>query len=139
VTDGGATLARYRLQRAFEAFEDAATLERGERWNGAVNRLYDAAFYAAKALLATREIDAARHSAAISLFQLHFVKPGTIATDLARVLPRAFEKRQNADYGDYAEATAEDVTALRDLVEAFVSACARAVEDALARKSEPGP
>jgi uncharacterized protein (UPF0332 family) len=59
---------------------------------------YNAAFSAAKALLALRDIDAARHSAAISLFQLHFVKPGTIAADLARMLPRAFEKRQNADY-----------------------------------------
>ncbi len=81
---------------------------------------------------ATREVDAARHSAAISLFQLHFVKPGTIAVDLARVLPRAFEKRQNADYGDYAQASAEDVAALRDLVEDFVDACATS------RRGRPG-
>jgi uncharacterized protein (UPF0332 family) len=109
VTAAGGALARYRLERAFAAVEDAATLEQGQRWNGAVNRLYYAAFYAAKALLATQGIDAVRHSAAISLFQLHFVKPGTIAVDLAPVLPRAFEKRQNADYGDYVQASAEDV------------------------------
>ena len=65
-------LADYRMRRARETFEDAAALADSKRWNSAVNRLYYAAFYAAKALLATREIDAARHSAAISLFQLHF-------------------------------------------------------------------
>jgi uncharacterized protein (UPF0332 family) len=56
-------LAEYRMKRATEAFEDAAALAERNSWNAALNRLYYAAFYAARALLATRGLDAARHSA----------------------------------------------------------------------------
>lgn len=127
-----ATLARYRLQRANEAFEGASTSASAGSWNGALNRLYYTAYYAARALLATRGIDSGRHSAAISLFQLHFVKSGVIQTDLARVLPKAFELRQEADYSDYEQANEDDVSQLRPAVATFLAACGRAVEEALA-------
>ena len=76
MTESAQALAGYRMDRAAEALEEAAALMSTEHWNGAVNRRYYAAFYAAKALLAIRELDAARHSGAISLFQLHFNPPG---------------------------------------------------------------
>ena len=41
----------YRLNRAYEAFDDAKLLAENERWNTAVNRLYYASFYAIIALL----------------------------------------------------------------------------------------
>ena len=56
-------------------------------------------FYAARALLAVRELDSSRHSGVISLFQTQFVKAGLVATEKAKALPRAFEKRQKSDYG----------------------------------------
>jgi uncharacterized protein (UPF0332 family) len=61
-----------------------------------VNRFYHAAFYAARALLAVRELESSRHTGVISLFQKHFVKPGLVSTDKAKALPRAFEKRRKA-------------------------------------------
>jgi uncharacterized protein (UPF0332 family) len=131
MNDAARALAEYRIQRARETLEDAATLADLQRWNGAVNRLYYAAFYAAKALLATRELDTARHSAAISLFQVHFVKSGIIPAELARALPRTFEMRQDTDYSDYEEATAEDVQPLRRTIVGFVEACERALNDML--------
>jgi HEPN domain len=67
-----------------------------------VNRLYYAAFYAARALLATRDVDAARHSGLITVFQQHFVKTGLVPAETGKVLARAFEKRQASDYGDFA-------------------------------------
>ena len=45
-------LARHRLARAREALADADVLVSTNRWNGALNRLKYAAFYAARALLA---------------------------------------------------------------------------------------
>src|SRR5438552_8854669 len=92
-------------------------------FSGALNRLYYAAFYAARALLATKTLDSSRHSGVIALFQEHFVKSGLISTDVARALPRAFEKRQTSDYGDFSEPTSEEVLSLRDQVQAFVAAC----------------
>jgi uncharacterized protein (UPF0332 family) len=55
-----------------------------------------------------------------------------IDADVARVLPRAFEMRQDVDYGDYEDATAEDVDHLRGSVSAFVEASRHALDDLLA-------
>ena len=92
------------------------------RWRAALNRVYYDAFYAARAVLATRKLDSSKHSGVIALFQQHFVKPGLVPAEIARALPRAFEKRLTSDYGDFAETTAETVLALRSEVSAFAPA-----------------
>ncbi len=117
------TLAQHRLTRARAALAEADLLLARRHLSGALNRVYYAAFYAARALLATRELDSSRHSGVIALFQEHFVRTGLIVTDTARALPRAFEKRQTSDYGDYSEPTNEEVESLRDQVGAFVESC----------------
>ena len=116
-------LARHRLTRAREALADADVLVSTNRWNGALNRLYYAAFYAARAVLARKRLDSARHSGVIALFQEHFVRTGDVPEDIARVLPQAFARRQRSDYADYADAQATDVQALREQVERFVGVC----------------
>jgi len=117
------SLAHHRMARARATFDDADALIEGKRWNGALNRLYYAAFYAARALLATQSLDSSRHSGVISLFQQHFVRTGRVPQETARALPRLFEKRQTTDYGDYAEATRDEVASLRVQVAAFLKAC----------------
>ena len=120
-------LARHRLTRAREALDEADLLMSGNRWNGALNRLYYAAFYAARALLALKRIDSSRHSGVIALFQEHFVKTGAVPPEVARALPQAFARRQRSDYGDFADAQASEVQVLRDEVERFVAACEEVV------------
>ncbi len=62
-------LVRRRLQRALSTLEEADDLIRASRYHGAVNRLYYAAFYAARGLLATKDLESSKHARAISLFQ----------------------------------------------------------------------
>jgi uncharacterized protein (UPF0332 family) len=88
------------MARARATLDDADVLIKGSRWNSALNRLDYAAFYAARALLATKNLDSSRHSGAISLFQEHFVRTDVVPQETARALPRLFEKRQTTDYGD---------------------------------------
>lgn len=116
-------LAQHRIARAHVALDEADLLLEQKHFNGALNRVYYAAFYAARALLATRNLDSSRHSGVIALFQEHFVRTGLVSTDLARALPRAFEKRQTSDYGDFSEPTREEVRSLREQVEAFIRSC----------------
>jgi len=111
------------MVRARATLDDADALIELKRWNGAMNRLYYASFYAARALLATLKLDSSRHSGVISLFQQHFVRTGRVTQDTARTLPRLFEKRQTTDYGDYVEATGDEVASLRAQVERFLNAC----------------
>ena len=122
-------LARHRLARAREALDEGEHLLAGKRAVGAVNRLYYAAFYAAKALLATREMDSARHSGVIALFHTHFVRTGLVETDRARALSRAFEKRQKGDYGDFATVTLEEAGELREEARSFVEECQRVLDE----------
>ena len=88
----------YRIQRANEAIDDAqADLDQG-RFNSASNRVYYAMFYAALALLATRDLSSSRHSGVIALFHENFVKVGAFPRELAHYLGRALEMRSNTDY-----------------------------------------
>ena len=118
-----AALARHRMAQARETLAEADQLLASQAFRGAVNRLYYAAFYAARALLATRDMDAARHTGLITLFQQHFVKTGLVPAETGKVLARAFEKRQNSDYGDFATIDPADAQDLSRAVHAFVHAC----------------
>jgi uncharacterized protein (UPF0332 family) len=122
-------LARHRMTRAQEALQEADLLAGQGHYNTALNRLYYAAFYAARALLALNRLDSSRHSGVIALFQKHFVSSGIISDDVARVLPQAFARRQVTDYGDFTQATAEEVTQLREEIVRFLSACERMLDE----------
>jgi uncharacterized protein (UPF0332 family) len=80
-----------------EALQEADLRASEGHYNTAFKRLYYAAFYAARALLALSRLDSSRHTGVIALFQQHFVKNGIIADDVARVLPQAFARRQATD------------------------------------------
>jgi len=127
-------IARHRLARAHTALREADALIAQRHFGGALNRVYYAAFYAARGLLATKDLDSSRHSGVIALFQEHFVRPGLVAPDTARAFPRAFEKRQTSDYGDYSEPSGDEVTSLREAVLALVHACEAIVESGTERR-----
>jgi uncharacterized protein (UPF0332 family) len=123
-----AALARHRLERARESLREGDALQAASALRGAVSRWYYAALHAARALLATRGIDSARHSGVITLFQLHFVKAGLIDADVARAFPRSFEKRLNTDYADFSDVTAEEAMRVRTEVSQFIEACSSLLE-----------
>jgi uncharacterized protein (UPF0332 family) len=128
MTSANGNLARRRIDRAIEALHEADLLIADRRWRGAINRLYYAAFYAAKALLAVRNLDSSKHSGTIALFQQHFVKTQLVPIDMARGLSRAFDKRQLTDYADSSDPGHDDVRELDDPVRRLVEFCARFVE-----------
>lgn len=122
------TLARYRLSRAEEAWRDAVVLLGRNSLISAVNRFYYAAFYAARALLATEEIDSSRHSGIITLFNQHFVKTGRIPVEVGKVLSRSFEKRLDTDYEDFASLEQDEVEQIKEDVRKFVTVCQQVFE-----------
>ena len=121
-------IAKRRIQRAHDTLVEDDLLIGARHWRGALDRVDFAAYYAARALLATRDLDAGRHSGVIALFQHHFVKTGIVPAAIAKALPYAFESRQTSDYADVADPGEEEVIALRLSVNAFVTACEHVVE-----------
>lgn len=116
-------IAQHRIERAEAACREGDLLAEQHGHRGAINRYYYAAFHAARALLATRNVDSARHAGVIALFQQHFVKSGDFPVEIARALPRSFEKRLSSDYSDFVDISTDEVERVRTEVHAFVDAC----------------
>jgi uncharacterized protein (UPF0332 family) len=117
------------MGRARETFKDGLVLLKEGSCNGAIGRFYYAAFHAARALLATKGLDPPRHTGVIKLFSQHFVKPGLVFPETAKVLSRSFERRLDSEYEDYVEFSKKEAEQVRDEVHEFMQACEKALAD----------
>jgi uncharacterized protein (UPF0332 family) len=67
-------------------------------YGSAVNRAYYAVFYAANALLATRDISRSRHSGVLAAFRESFVHTGLIEAEYSRIYGQVMDDRHVSDY-----------------------------------------
>ena len=105
-------LIRYRLEQANEALAAAELSLTNGLHRSAVNRAYYSMFYGVLALLAPRQAETSKHSAAISQFDQLYVKPALLPRTFSRWLHDAFLNRQAADYGSELKLSREDTDAL---------------------------
>ncbi|MCG0278983.1 MAG: HEPN domain-containing protein [Thermanaeromonas sp.] len=113
-------LSRWRLEKAERTFREGEQLLEAGSYNGAINRFYYAAFHAARALLALKKLDSAKHSGVISLFNREFVKPGLISKEASATLSTLFNLRAEADYDDFKSFTLEEAEEARDAVRSLI-------------------
>lgn len=73
-----------------------------------MSRAYYAMFFAARALLLSRGLNARTHSGLVGLLYEHFVRAGPLERDVAGLLPSAMAARHEADYGFPDTATEEE-------------------------------
>jgi uncharacterized protein (UPF0332 family) len=99
----------YRLGQAEESLLAARVLYEKGLPRQSLNRAYYAMFYAVLALLATRKRETSKHSGAIALFDVEYVKPGIFAKNFSQWLHEAFDLRQRSDYAPDFVVTPEDV------------------------------
>lgn len=116
------TLIQYRLDLAREVLADAQKLIKAQDSSRSiVNRSNYAMFYAVLDLLATMDLGSAKHSGVIGLFDRHFIKTGLLSKELSRNLYRAFDLRQQGDYGEATvTADTEDADELLENAEIFL-------------------
>ena len=84
-----------------------------------IKSLY-AMFFAAQAILLTKNMSSSSHKGVISLFGEHFIKDGLLPRDMSKELSRAFEKRQLGDYQYAPVITAEEASELLESGNRFV-------------------
>ncbi len=113
-------LIRLRMEQATETLQEARILIAGRAGRGAVNRAYYAMFYAVLAVLATKGLGSSKHSGTISLFDREFVRPGDFPKELSRALHLAFERRQQADYGELIQLDESAATRTIEEAETFI-------------------
>lgn len=116
-------LAQYRRDQAEHTLKQAEVLAGVAEWAGVVNRAYYAMFYAALALLATRDQGTPRkHTGVLASLDREFVRDGSLSKDHAVRLRSAFHLRQRTDYVEVAPADAEEAQRVLDDARAFLAA-----------------
>lgn len=86
------------LDRAKQDIKAAHSNVQQGFYNVALSRAYYAMFYAATALLASKDITRSKHTGVISAFGEHFVKAGIIEVEYAKMLGHAYNARIGSDY-----------------------------------------
>jgi len=114
-------LVTHKMARAGETIQEADALFGIEKYSGAVNRGYYAAFYAAGAVLLSLGFETAKHAQLISLFHREVINKGLIDKEFGRILSAAFEARSEGDYKTYASFTREEVETILADVKKFVA------------------
>ena len=125
-------LVHHRLQRAFEALEEARVLQEAGHFNASVSRLYYACFYAISALLLTEGHAFAKHTSVLATLDRNWIKPGKIPVQVGRFARKMFERRQQSDYGDLVKFDEADIERWAVQAQETVDALANLIEQALA-------
>jgi uncharacterized protein (UPF0332 family) len=89
---------RKYLQKAERALAAAEAMMREGYPSDAAGKSYYAMFYAAQAALRTEGVEVIKHSAVESFFGRNLVKTGRVAPQYHKMLIRARELRETADY-----------------------------------------
>ena len=114
------------MAKAVRALESAAALLGKEDFEGSTNRAYYAMFYAARAALASRnvEIRTRKHGILIGQFSRHFIADGTLPKALGRTINEVQKLRHVGDYDAPTLARTDAEEALHSAQE-FVAAIER--------------
>ena len=101
-------LSEYRYNCSVEALEDAKIMYENGRYKNALNRAYYAIFHAIRAVNALHGYDSSKHSGVISYFNQNFVKEEIFAKETSKIIKKAYESRERADYLDFYVASKEE-------------------------------
>lgn len=122
MSDEEVDLIRHRLARARQSLEEARLMAETGHWNGCINRLYYACFYAASALLIHRGISVTKHTAVRASLNRDFVKPGVLPIEMGAFYNNLFETRHESDYEDFYQPEPETVRTWLPEAERFIGA-----------------
>jgi uncharacterized protein len=94
-------LARYYIAKARDRYDDGLILKNMARYESAANRLYYALFHTANAVLALKDAASSRHRGVKTLFDMHFIKTGTMDRKYSKLYNTVLEVREDSDYEDF--------------------------------------
>jgi len=113
-------LVRYRIEKAYQSFEEAKGVAKLKYWNLTGNRLYYTAFHMASALLLDKGFSAKTHAGVIHLIGEKFIATGLLDRAYGKLFSRLYELRQSGDYDDTYDATEDEVVPYFKKVETFI-------------------
>ena len=121
--------AKLLLERAESKPSAAKVLLKEGYYDDAVSRAYYSMYFAARALLLTKDIAPKTHKGLISKFGLEFIDTGFIERTYGRALNVAEEDREDADYSITCEITEEEAKTVIEDAKKFIDRINRAVKE----------
>jgi uncharacterized protein (UPF0332 family) len=103
-------LSKYRMEQALQCIKSAQLLAEANDYKGAANRSYYGIFHCMRAVLATDQVDFAKHSGVSSYFRKEYIKTGLIEAEYSDIIREAFDYRSDSDYDDFYIISKEEVT-----------------------------
>lgn len=119
------------LERAATKLSAAKILLREGYFDDAVSRAYYSMYFAARAILLTKDIVPKTHRGLISKFGLEFIDDGFIEKTYGNALNVAKEDREEADYSIICEITEEEAKSVITDADAFLKRINEAIEKLL--------
>jgi uncharacterized protein (UPF0332 family) len=121
LTDDNLTLAKLRLENAYECLKNAEmSIEHGA-YKNAATRSYYCIFHAMRAVLALDTFDSKRHSGIISEFRQRYIKTEIFPKEFSNIIRGAYDNRCSSDYNDFYIASKADITEQVNGAKSFLS------------------
>ncbi|GAF67953.1 unnamed protein product [marine sediment metagenome] len=117
------------LQRAEASIQAAKELASKSYYDFVASRAYYAAFYAATALLLSKELEFSRHSGVIASIHQRFVKTGKLDKRHGKDLNWLFELRGVGDYGATIHVSQQDAVRAIEIAEDFLETTKLLIQD----------
>ena len=108
------------LERAEESLSSAQILLDAGKYNRAISEGYYAQYYAAKALLSSKDIQAKKHRGVLAMLGLEFVNKNFLEETYLKAYARSMKLREKADYDVYFTASREEAEVVIDEAERFI-------------------
>lgn len=101
-------LSAHRFSRAKEELKTAELLFKNSNFRSSINRSYYSIFHAIRSVNALDGFDSSKHSGVIAHFNQNYVKTGLFEKEASKIIRHASGLREQADYEDFFEATADE-------------------------------
>ena len=122
-------LIRYRIARADETLQAAATLLADGLLHDTVNRLYYSCFYMVTALPLTEGLSSAKHGGVQGLFDREWINKGRLPVTMGRFFRKLFKHRQRGDYDDLVVFSLGNVEAWLQETREFLAEVRKGIEE----------
>ena len=137
MTERRKNVVRYRIEQADDAVRAARMLLENGMPRQSVGRSYYAMFYGVLALLAVEGQGTSKHSRALAMFDMEFIRGHKLPKQLSDWLHKAFELRLQADYQEFTEVSRETAAEALEHAATFVSRVRDHLEGLMGPEEQP--
>jgi len=115
------SLINYRIELSHESIDEVKLQIEHNKLRVAINRIYYGMFYIVTALALKYGFTTSKHNQLLGWFNKTFIKGKLMPQKYGEILQNSFNKRNNADYGDFVIIEKDEVFKMFDDMKDFIA------------------